>query len=504
MIPHQIQIPIQPLVPYPIQISRLPFHRTTPKPSNFRLSPPKSQSTHQNKTQDDGVPADDVKIIAKFRSRYNYIRVLEVSRKVDHPFAGARLLLLDGPGNIHSISYLFRSLTNTYFDAFATLPPILPPGPIGILGFGAGSAARLILDLYPEAVIHGWELDPSVIKVAREFFALEKLEKSYPDRLFVYVGNALKASLKDGFSGILVDLFSKGSLLSELEDPNTWEKLRQCLRKGGRIMVNVGGSCVEAEDSRRDGKVVMEATLKAMHKVFGKKLYVLSLGNRKDDSSIALTGELPDLDDWKRALPRSFGLDLLSIDQFLTCYDLVFAWKMELAGRVCHMIFLAVNVAQGRHSQERKVALDLKIWSMLLVYTISEYVKGYLSLRLLLGDLAKGDSSVDFTSRVNCLRWGKLATAIVVVFLVADTWASLADGGGFGEKSVSNVVLNRGSSSRKAFPGKEGSLGCENDLVICDKGNAAFRNLRSIPWFPPSPTGNRRNSQVSPSPPPII
>lgn len=305
MIPHQIQIPIQPLVPYPIQISRLPFHRTTPKPSNFRLSPPKSQSTHQTKTQDDGVPADDVKIIAKFRSRYNYIRVLEVSKKVDHPFAGARLLLLDGPGNIHSISYLFRSLTNTYFDAFATLPPILPPGPIGILGFGAGSAARLILDLYPEAVIHGWELDPSVIKVAREFFALEKLEKSYPDRLFVYVGNALKASLKDGFSGILVDLFSKGSLLSELEDPNTWEKLRQCLRKGGRIMVNVGGSCVEAEDSRRDGKVVMEATLKAMHKVFGKKLYVLSLGNRKDDSSIALTGELPDLDDWKRALPRS-------------------------------------------------------------------------------------------------------------------------------------------------------------------------------------------------------
>ncbi|KAL9434151.1 hypothetical protein AB3S75_028894 [Citrus x aurantiifolia] len=279
MIPHQIQIPIpipiQPLVPCPIQISRLPFHRTTPKPSNFRLSPPKSQSTHQTKTQDDGVPADDVKIIAKFRSRYNYIRVLEVSKKVDHPFAGARLLLLDGPGNIHSISYLFRSLTNTYFDAFATLPPILPPGPIGILGFGAGSAARLILDLYPEAVIHGWELDPSVIKVAREFFALEKLEKSYPDRLFVYV------------------------------DPNTWEKLRQCLRKGGRIMVNVGGSCVEAEDSRRDGKVVMEATLKAMHKVFGKKLYVLSLGNRKDDSSIALTGELPDLDDWKRALPRS-------------------------------------------------------------------------------------------------------------------------------------------------------------------------------------------------------
>lgn len=76
------------------------------------------------------------------------------------------------------------------------------------------------------------------------------------------------------------------------------------------------------------------------------------------------------------------------------------------------------------------------------------------------------------------------------------------EGGGFGEKSLSNV----GSSSRKAFPGKEGSLGlgCENNMVICGKENVAFRDLRSIPRFPPSPTGNRRNSQVSPSPPPII
>jgi hypothetical protein len=72
-------------------------------------------------------------------------------------------------------------------------------------------------------------------------------------------------------------------------------------------MVNVGGSCVEAEDKRRDGKVVMEDTLKAMHQVFGDRLFVLNLGNRKDDSSLALTGKLPDLDAWKKVLPRSLS-----------------------------------------------------------------------------------------------------------------------------------------------------------------------------------------------------
>lgn len=154
-------------------------------------------------------------------------------------------------------------------------------------------------------VVHGWELDPSVIGVGREYFGLSKLEKQYPDRLFVYVGNALAANVRGGFSGILVDLFCNGSLVPELQDPKTWEKLRKCLRKGGRVMVNVGGSCVEAEDSRRNGKVVMEDTLKAMRRVFRDKLFVLSLGNRKEDSSVALTGALPDLDVWKKVLPGS-------------------------------------------------------------------------------------------------------------------------------------------------------------------------------------------------------
>lgn len=286
-----------------------PAYKIPPNARELRALTTRAQQTHisngHNKTQDDGIPADLVKVLVKFKSRYNYIRVLEVSRKADHPFAGSRLLLLDGPGNIHSISFLFRFLTNTYFDVFATFPPILPPGPLGILGFGAGSAARLILELYPQVEIHGWELDPSVISVGREYFGLSKLENQNPGKLFIYIGDAMNASLRDGFSGILVDLFSKGSLVPKLQDPRTWEKLKKNLRKGGRIMVNVGGSCVEAEDPGIDGKLIMEESLKAMHEVFPDQLFVLSLGNRKEDSSIALTGELPDLDAWKQKLPLS-------------------------------------------------------------------------------------------------------------------------------------------------------------------------------------------------------
>ncbi|TKY55246.1 hypothetical protein E2542_SST19660 [Spatholobus suberectus] len=177
------------------------------------------------------------------------------------------------------------------------------PRPLALLGFGAGTAARVLLDHYPDAVLHGWELDPAVVQVGREYFSLGRLEREHRQRLFIYVGNALNATVPNGFSGIVVDLFSKGSLIPELQEPATWEKLRGRLRKGGRIMVNVGGSCVEAENRLRDGKVVMEETLRAMREVFGEKLFVLSLGNRKDDSSLALTGDLPQLEDWKKRLP---------------------------------------------------------------------------------------------------------------------------------------------------------------------------------------------------------
>ncbi|CAA7397533.1 unnamed protein product [Spirodela intermedia] len=312
-----------PALPTISPISASPFHLRPPEntprnPSSLLLRAAKSNQAQPQKKpspspppvvsagdhDEDGIPSDCVKTLARFKSRYNYIRVLEVSRRADHQFAGSRLLLLDAPGNIHSISFLLKLLTTTYFDVFATFPPVLPPGPIGILGFGAGSAARLILHLYPEAQVHGWELDPAVVSVGREFFGLEKLEKQNPERLFVHIGDALQGEVGgDGFAGILVDLFSKGSLIPELQDSETWKRLKRRLRKGGRILVNCGGSCVEAEDPRRDGKLVMEETLKAMDEVFRQDLYVLNLGHRSEDSTLALTGPLPDLSAWRQALP---------------------------------------------------------------------------------------------------------------------------------------------------------------------------------------------------------
>ncbi|TVU30217.1 hypothetical protein EJB05_21827, partial [Eragrostis curvula] len=235
---------------------------------------------------------DELQLVADVRSPYNHIRVADVSlRAAGHPLAGARLLLLDGPGNIHSLYFPRRPhcpLTATYFDAFATLPPLLPRPSLAVLGFGAGSAARALLHFFPDLSVDGWELDPAVLAVARDFFGLAELEKDHAARLFVHVGDALDTGAPPGgFGGALVDLFANGSVIPQLQEADTWRRLGGMVARGGRMMVNCGGGCVEAEEEGRDGEAVKDATLRAMAVAFGEGMVsVMDV----DESFVAMTG----------------------------------------------------------------------------------------------------------------------------------------------------------------------------------------------------------------------
>ncbi|CAD6248151.1 unnamed protein product [Miscanthus lutarioriparius] len=254
---------------------------------------------------------DELQLVADIRSPYNHIRVADVSpRAAGHPLAGARLLLLDGPGNIHSLSFPRRAgqppLTATYLDTFATLPPLLPRASLAVLGFGAGSAARALLHFYPDLSVHGWELDPAVLAVARDFFDLAELEKDHAARLSVHVGDALAARAPPGggFGGAVVDLFAGGSVLPELQEPDTWRRLGGIVARGGRMMVNCGGACVEAEEEGRHGEAVKDATLRAMATAFGDGMVSVM---EVDESWVAMTGPPVTVPEvavaWKARLP---------------------------------------------------------------------------------------------------------------------------------------------------------------------------------------------------------
>ncbi|XXG43447.1 hypothetical protein AAC387_Pa01g3482 [Persea americana] len=230
-----------------------------------------SSTTQENR--DEQQQEEHFSVLASVRSRYNDIVIVDTPK--------SRLLLLDSTHNIHSMHNKGQKWTGAYWDEFATLPAIIPQGPIAILGLGGGTAAHLMLDLWPSLKLEGWDIDEILINKAREYLGLSELEKSNQDGgvLCVNVGDALSPSVMvpGGYAGIVVDLFSDGKVLPQLQEAATWLELNEKLMTHGRIMVNCGGTHAEAAKaggvaSSNDSSWIQNSTIKALCKAFPKNL----------------------------------------------------------------------------------------------------------------------------------------------------------------------------------------------------------------------------------------
>ncbi|XP_024540370.1 uncharacterized protein LOC112349698 [Selaginella moellendorffii] len=187
-----------------------------------------------------------------------------------------------------------------YWDEFSSLPPIIPEGPIAILGLGGGTAARLLLHLWPQRELIGFEIDELLIEKAREYLGLSELEgeNEHGGGLKIHIGDAFSdASDPDGgFAGIVVDLFSNAEVLPELHEVETWLKLRKRLKPGGRIMINF------VEKRKLHGDQNKHNILRAMSKAFPGEVNWRKID--RINNKMAFTGPLPDLEKWSQALPE--------------------------------------------------------------------------------------------------------------------------------------------------------------------------------------------------------
>lgn len=269
----------------------------------------------------------DAWLVHEVTTPFNQITVLEVDEAADHELAGAYVLKLDNADLAHSVFWSNGKVwTIGCHDVFASLPPLLPEGRIGILGLGAGTVARLLLHIWPSLHLEGWELDPEVIRVARDYFGLADLESPEDSpvqaketspgsskkmkkkgRLVVHTGDALgpQANVKGGFAGIMVDIFINGAVCEELAEVRTWEKLKSRLRPRGRIMANCIPNRSHLEEG--DGDVskewdeMMHKILRAMEIVFPGEVSVRELTD--GNNVMLLSGEVPDGQMWASKVP---------------------------------------------------------------------------------------------------------------------------------------------------------------------------------------------------------
>ncbi|KAG5228070.1 polyamine aminopropyl transferase [Salix suchowensis] len=266
---------------------------------------------------------EEYKVLTAVKSQYNDILIVDTPK--------TRMLLLDSTHNVHSLLYKDgQKWTRSYWDEFASLPAIIPQGPVAIFGLGGGTAAHLMLDVWPSLQLEGWEIDEILINKARDYFGLSDLEKQTQAGgiLHVVVGDAL-CSLEDDsrkYAGIVIDLFYGGKVLPQLQDVATWLELKGRLIPNGRLMVNCGG--IEESDAINeristksvDNAWVENPTIKVLCEAFPGQLSWKRMPEGEGANYLALTGPLPDLTSWSAMVPHHLSA---TVSKWRPCSPLI-------------------------------------------------------------------------------------------------------------------------------------------------------------------------------------
>ncbi|MCC6831276.1 MAG: fused MFS/spermidine synthase [Thermoleophilia bacterium] len=174
---------------------------------------------------------DGETVVFEGESSYQYVQVLQ---KPD----GARVLQLNEGWAVHSRTPAHGVLTDNYWDAFATLPPLAggASGRLLVLGNAGGTIARLYGALWPGVSVDGVEIDPLVTRAARRY-----LDMSNP-RLRVYTADArfwLEGS-RPSYDIVAIDAYAQPYIPFHLATREFFRLVRDHLRPGGVVAVNVG------------------------------------------------------------------------------------------------------------------------------------------------------------------------------------------------------------------------------------------------------------------------
>lgn len=173
--------------------------------------------------------------IFETESSYNYIQVVERE--------GTRYLLLNEGQGIHSVYTPGEPITYGTWDYFISAP-FFNEGPVemsnvkrlGLIGLAAGTIAKQYSFIFNEIPIDGWEIDPEIINIGREYFDMTE-----PNL------NAIAADGRYGlqrseheYSVIGIDAYRLPYIPWHLTTKEFFQEVYDHLSKDGVVAINVG------------------------------------------------------------------------------------------------------------------------------------------------------------------------------------------------------------------------------------------------------------------------
>jgi spermidine synthase len=125
---------------------------------------------------------------------------------------------------------------------FASLLVTQSPKNVLIIGLGGGTLSNVIHELYPAAKIHNVEIDPAVLKVARDhfnFIETDNVTSSVQDGRIFIKRAAIK---KQKYDWIILDAFNGDYIPEHLLTKEFFEEVKSVLAEGGVIAANTFSS----------------------------------------------------------------------------------------------------------------------------------------------------------------------------------------------------------------------------------------------------------------------
>lgn len=164
---------------------------------------------------------------------------------------------------------------------FASLLVTDNPKNVLIIGLGGGTLSNVIHALYPAAKIHNVEIDPAVLKVARNYFNFienDAVTSSVQDGRIFIKRAAIK---KQKYDWIILDAFNGDYIPEHLLTKEFFEEVKSVLAEGGVIAANTFSS-----------SKLYEHESATYHAVFGDFINV-SRANRSNHIILAGVNSMP-------------------------------------------------------------------------------------------------------------------------------------------------------------------------------------------------------------------
>jgi spermidine synthase len=171
-------------------------------------------------------------LIEEVESDYNYIQVLYEN--------GRYLLALNDGHAIHSIYDPTSILTGGPWDYFLLAPTMAGTSPERalIVGLAGGTSAHSLLATYPRLTIDGVEIDPKVLDLAEEYFALEDPRLT----TFAEDGRYFLETSDQTYDLVALDAYRQPYIPFHLATEEYFHLVADHLSDDGVVVVNVGRS----------------------------------------------------------------------------------------------------------------------------------------------------------------------------------------------------------------------------------------------------------------------